>query len=246
MSASYQRNEPVEDEDTVLRAYLQWVDTGNALSGRFKGVGHALPLKLRQFLGNTDSPKDRAVVIPRMERPFPFPAGADETWLWIPAGSAEIKTLVLGLLKANPAGLHSRNVATIIGELAHTSEGTVANAGTQLSKAGQIVRVDGQWMLAPNTAAPHFEQKFLVGPPAVFRQYDIACFRRMAIKHVLRLMGGLGGLQASQIVELLGRCEWALFPKDKDVIKQDLEQMRARGEIGRNNAKKWVIREDSE
>jgi len=243
MAAKTNRPDQADDQSTVLRDYLAWEDRGHDFQRRFSAVRLTIPEKLRRFLGELDTEAGTpTLVIPPMKRPFAAPLNWNESWIWIPAKEAEVKTVILAFLRTLGGAVPSRTVVHQVCEIAGTSEGTVANAGTQLHRDGLIERSSGAWSVI-DTHGPILFESYVTGPSSAFGQYDLAAFRRMAIKHILRVVGPL---QAAQIVQFLARCDWVAEPKDKDVVKLDLIALSNAESATRNSAKKWVLQEPEE
>ncbi len=74
----------------------------------------------------------------------------------------------------------------------------------------------------------------------MFMKQEVAARRREAIVYVLGLFEG--GLMNMQIVEQLERCPWLKTPLSKDLVKMDMEDLKAAGRVKRvSHTNKWAL-----
>lgn len=87
--------------------------------------------------------------------------------------------------------------------------------------------------------APILFEGRLWGPANIFQKYEIADHRREAI---LWLLQKFPGQQIVQIVERLQDCEWVRAPKNKDLVKADMQILEKDGLVERRgNTRKWQL-----
>lgn len=182
-----------------------------------------------------------------MPSPATEPAGFKDGWIWVPASdkATQPRTQVLAILRHVGAPIQ---VALLLSQLSafreNVNEGSIANVGTALSKAGIIQRDERGWSLLRMDAAPQFASNYLWGPSEVFTPTELAWFRRATIKHVLRALPD--GLQAMQIVNHLKNFDWLQASKGKEIVQDDLDALRKEKAIRRvGQSRKWVLSEEA-
>lgn len=149
--------------------------------------------------------------------------------MWVPAHdpAAQVRTLVLAILRREERHVPVKEVVRLVGAFRDkVSDGSIANIGTQLHKAGLIERLPEGWRLLRTDAAPTVSGDYLWGPDSVFGNTETAWYRR-AVIHRLLLDVLPDGLQIMQVVTHLGGMRWLRVPKDKGVIQDDIEVMES-------------------
>jgi hypothetical protein len=204
----------------------------------------ALPEPLKRFFGlggmtTSEEAARPALMIPAMGyRP---PQGASADWISVPIKSASPTTTALAVLRHAGGPLRARVMQErVLALLTTTSEGSVSNAGTRLEQDGIIKRDDDGWLLMEAAKAPILHEERLWGPPAIFGKYELAAYRRDAIKHLLGLANA--GLQTSQVIDQLQQCQWLHVLVNKEIVQDDMEVLQAEKVIRRRGAsKKWEL-----
>ncbi len=210
----------------------------------FDEAGMDYPEPLRRVLGQI-KPEDAAGATRTIQIPPPpvsRPTGVGDGWIYVPKDALTPQTVVLGVLRDAAAPMP---VGQIVSEVSanecDANDGSIANIGTRLQRLGIIERTDDGWRLLDKSKAPLLNGKYAWGPAeGVFMKQEVAARRREAIVYVLGLFPS--GLMNMQIVEQLEACAWLKTPLSKDLVKMDLEDLKAAGRVKRvGNTNKWVL-----
>jgi hypothetical protein len=210
----------------------------------FRNASIEVPEPLKRLLaeepeGEDESKETQLSLIPPIKREH-VPGVAEKDWISIPVKECTATSITLAVLRNAVVPMRSRDVKdAVCSLLSSASDGVVANIATRLK--GSLIRIDQEgWSLASLECAPVLDGEFLWGPAGIFQKQEVAAHRREAI--VLVLERYKTGLQIVQIVDELRRLGWVKAPINKDLVKDDVQNLAADGKIRRRgNSGKWEV-----
>jgi len=238
----------IQAEQEAMQSYTALLEQARLCQQLYEHAGLALPDRIQRLLGapQSNGTGGRAPSIsPSAHIPalgFSPPAGHRATdWISIDIREAQATAGILATLRAAAKPMRAGDVTTKVAELIpDVTYGTVANAGTRLSKEGIITRTDGGWKLLKPDQAGIIHEGRLWGPSSIFEKQEIAAHRREAILHILKHFPG--GLQIVQLVEQLQACSWVHAPINKDLLKADMQILAGGKKVRRvGNTRKWTL-----
>lgn len=234
----------IENEAEMYRRMAKLIEDARALKAFVHETGLSMPEALARMFSEVDP--GRPAEEPRVTIPAPIkphaPGGVGDDWIYVPIAEAMPTTLVLAALNGSPDPVPVKRLCELVARMRQdVNDGSIANIGTRLDKAGVIDRSDGGWKLRDTRKGPIANSEFVWADVLTFAKEDRAAFRRFAITHVLRTWPD--GLQIVQITNALREnCPW--FPKDipvtKDLVKVDVQLLDQAGQaklVG--HSRKW-------
>lgn len=213
--------------------------------GLFEEAGEVVPNVLARMFGENIGSRgdaDKRIKYPTIEGP-PRPDDVPVDWVWVPLAETLPTTLVMGLLRQAGRPLATKEIIDRVERLRPAGDvnpGSILNIGPRLEGQGIIVRGEG-WDLVDKKNAP------VIGQDAVWWAVDrwgkpeMAAHRRIVIRHVLNVAGGLQIVQLVNQLQLSGLCK---APVTKDLLKMDMSSMQKAGVVRRNTSRKWVVVEE--
>lgn len=232
-------------EEEAFAAFAALMRQARECRTLFETAGVPLPARLRIFLSDVmiaDVARDveRPMTVVPPPDPPPRPTEWQERWIWVPVSDVNTSGLVRGVLRGAKNPMTPKQIMEAVRGLGKSdvNAGSVANIGTRLSEAGEIMRDDGMWSMIDRARAPVLHEGYAWGPPSAFEKQEVAAYRRMCIIHVLRAQPD--GLQPIQLTRTLQHCDWLQAPCSNDLVKFDIQELQESQKIRRvGNTGKW-------
>jgi hypothetical protein len=172
----------------------------------------------------------------------PVPAGFKPNWISLPASSASPYSLTLAVLRSHMNQASPISIATLNREVAEIrglkGSGAAYNVVIRLEKEGLVQKTETGVRLKSDKGGT-ISGKRLWASQEDLNEYDYAAYRREVI---LLLLKENPELTTTEIARGLEVCQWVQIPKNKDLVKADMNALEKEGHVLRLENKDWVLK----